>query len=81
MEKNNIMNFKNNFITKIMYHSFIKKQGKYNSAKSFQDEFNDIMKVEQSTNKYNSEFKKKLEIELSKFSGKKSFQESTETAS
>jgi hypothetical protein len=39
------------------------------------------MKVEQSTNKYNSEFKKKLEIELSKFSGKKSFQESTETAS
>lgn len=70
MEKNNSMYFKNNFITNKMYTAFIKKQGQYSSAKSFQDEFNEIMKVEQSTNKYNLEYKKKLEIELSKFSGK-----------
>lgn len=39
------------------------------------------MKVEQSTNRYNSDYKKKLEMEILKFSGKAVMQDLTETAS
>jgi len=64
MEDSNNQYFKNNFIHRNMYMQFIKQQGNYKSAVHFLELFNEVMKVEQSTNKYHQEYKRKLEIEV-----------------
>lgn len=81
MEDSNNQYFKNNFIHRNMYMQFIKQQGNYKSAVHFLELFNEVIKVEQSTNKYHQEYKRKLEIEVQKFSGKISVGEGAETAS
>lgn len=52
MEDSNNQYFKNNFIHRNMYMQFIKQQGGYKSAIHFLELFNEVIKVEQSTNKY-----------------------------
>jgi hypothetical protein len=81
MEQRNQIYFKNNFIHRNLYVTFTRqnKDG-FRSAKDFEQCFIEVLKCEQSINKYNSEYKRKLEAEMAKFNAKISFSE-TETAS
>ena len=53
----------------------------FRSAKDFEASYKEIMKAEQSINKYNADYKAKLEKEMQKFNGKILVPEGAETNS
>jgi hypothetical protein len=71
MEQRNQQFFTNNFIHRNMYVNFIRQnQTGFRSAKDFEQQFLEVLKCQQSINKYNHEYKRKLDIEQAKFTGK-----------
>lgn len=84
MEVKNVDYMTNNYMHRNLFMIFIKQQSggsNYRTARDFEKAFNDVFLVKQSTNKFNADYKRKLEIEMSKFSGKLSAEEGLETAS
>ena len=71
MDSKNYEYFKNNFIHRNLYLIFVKQNlSGFRSSKEFISAFSDVFKVETSINKLNPEFKRKLDIENQKFTGK-----------
>ena len=69
MEHANKIYFTKNFIHRCLYAVF-GKNNVFSNAKEFETGFMQIMRVEQSTNQYNPEYKNKLAIEIDRFNGK-----------
>jgi len=64
MDTRNKESFKNNFIHRNLYIVFVRQnQTGFRSAKDFEASFTEVFKVEQSINKFNPEFRRKLDIE------------------
>lgn len=59
---------------------FVHKGTEYRSAKEFETAFIEVMTATKSNNKFNAEYKRKLEIEQQKFTGKIQVSDFTETA-
>jgi hypothetical protein len=85
MEQRNTVYFCNNFKHRILYQVFVRGQQSgeitFRSAKDFEASYKEIMKAEQSINKYNADYKAKLEKEMQKFNGKILVPEGAETNS
>ncbi len=86
MEQRNQVYFTNNYKHRHLYSVFVRGQlsndgSNFRTAKEFEQCFNEVMRPEQSTNKYNADFKIKLEREMQKFNGKRLVGEGVETNS
>mmetsp|Transcript_2910 Transcript_2910/g.4499 ORF Transcript_2910/g.4499 Transcript_2910/m.4499 type:complete len:127 (-) Transcript_2910:870-1250(-) len=86
MEQRNYVYFANNYKNRHLYSVFVRGQmsgdgSNFRTAKEFEVSFNEVMRPEQSTNKYNADFKIKLEREMQKFNGKILVGEGAETNS
>jgi hypothetical protein len=77
--------FGNNFKHRLLYQVMVKGQQSgdtsFRSAKEFESCYKEIMKAEQSINKYNADYKAKLDREMQKFNGKILVGEGAETNS
>ena len=85
MEQRNTVYFGNNFKHRILHQVFVRGQqsgeAQFRSAKDFEASYKEIMKAEQSINKYNADYKAKLDREMQKFNGKILVGEGAETNS
>lgn len=71
MENSNKIYFTKNFIHRKLFAIFVRNQNSlFKNAKEFEQTFISIIRVEQSTNQYNSEYKDKLLVEMDRFNGK-----------
>ena len=72
MEAQNRQYFKDNFIHRNMYIAFIKQPNTntFRSAKDFQACYRELIDVELSTNKFYTDYRRKLDQEMQKFTGK-----------
>jgi hypothetical protein len=83
MEMQNKLYFKSNFIHRNMHTLFIRQQHSHNwrTPKEFEEKYWELIQVERAQNKFNNEYKKKLEVEMMKFTGKLAAGEDRDTAS
>jgi len=71
MDQGNNDYFKHCFIHRNLYLVFVRQNlSGFRSAQEFEKSFSEIFKVEQSINRLNPEFRRKLDIEQQKFCGK-----------
>ena len=66
MELKNNEYFTNNYMHRNLFIIFVKNQqggSNYRSAREFEKAFSDVFLVKQSTNKYNADYRKKLDTE------------------
>lgn len=71
MDSKNKQFFKLNFIHRNLYMKLVRQNlSGFRNAKEFEQAFTDLFKVDQSINRLNPEFKRKLDLEMQKFCGK-----------
>ena len=66
MEQQNKLYFKNNYIHRNMHTFYIKQQSQHHwkNPKEFEEEYTKLVYVDRAENKYNEDYKKKLDTEM-----------------